>query len=103
VHPVPEFPTFESAINLTKAIFKQHHNRLHVIPGNHHIGDKPNQAMPAKIVRDEWIGIHERNFGPSYSSFDAAGIRFVLLNDPILNSGFAIEVEQRAWLTGCAL
>ena len=66
VHPVPELPTFEPAVELMLDVFRQHHNRMHVLPGNHDIGDKPNRAMPAKGVRESWIAIHEKNFGPSY-------------------------------------
>lgn len=98
VHPVPELSTFGEAVELTRRIFQPFHNRLHVIPGNHDIGDKPNRAMPAKMVRDEWIELHEQNFGPSYFSFDRDDCRFVFINDPVLNSNSPIEARQRAWL-----
>jgi predicted phosphodiesterase len=98
VHPVPELPTFGQAVALTKQVFQSHHNSLHVIPGNHDIGDKPNRMMPAKSVRDDWIAIHETNFGPSWSSFNSGDIRFVLINNPILNSGSPMEKSQRLWL-----
>ncbi|HEY0219132.1 MAG TPA: metallophosphoesterase [Afipia sp.] len=98
VHPVPELPTFDEAVSLTKQVFRAHHNALHVLPGNHDIGDKPNRMMPAKSVRNEWIKIHENNFGPSWSSFDTDTTRMILINNPVLNSGSPIEQEQRAWL-----
>jgi predicted phosphodiesterase len=98
VHPVPELPTFGEAAALTKRVFQSQHNSLHIIPGNHDIGDKPNRMMPAKSVRDEWIAIHEKNFGPSWSSFDRGDVRFVLINNPVLNSGSATEAAQRSWL-----
>ncbi|SDS99100.1 metallophosphoesterase family protein [Bradyrhizobium canariense] len=98
VHPVPELSTFGEAVELTRQIFQPFHNRLHIIPGNHDIGDKPNRAMPAKMVRDEWIELHEKNFGPSYFFFDRDDCRFIFVNDPVMNSKSAIEVRQRAWL-----
>ncbi len=98
VHPVPELSTFGEAVDLTRRIFQQFHNRLHVIPGNHDIGDKPNRAMPAKMVRDEWIELHEQNFGPSFFSFDRDNCRFIFINDPVLNSKSPIEARQRVWL-----
>lgn len=98
VHPVPELATFPEAVALTKDVFRQHHNRMHVLPGNHDIGDKPSRVMPAKSVRESWIRIHEENYGPSWRSFDEDGIRFVLLNNPLLNSGLALEAQQDAWL-----
>ncbi len=98
VHPVPELSTFDAAVELTKRVFQGQHNSLHVLPGNHDIGDKPNRMMPAKSVRDDWIAIHERNFGPGWSSFDRGDVRFILINNPVLNSGSAIETAQRSWL-----
>ena len=98
VHPVPELPTFGAAVELVQSIFRSHHNRLHVAAGNHDIGDKPNRAMPAKMVHDEWVGFHEQVFGPSWTSFDRDGMRFVIVNNAILNSGQAREQAQRRWL-----
>jgi predicted phosphodiesterase len=98
VHPVPELATFPEAVALTHEVFRQHHNIMHVLPGNHDIGDKPNRMMPAKSIRESWIEIHESNFGPSWRSFDQGGVRFVLINNPILNSGLPHERAQYAWL-----
>jgi predicted phosphodiesterase len=98
VHPVPELATFSEAVALTHEVFRQHHNLMHVLPGNHDIGDKPNRMMPAKSIRESWIAIHEANFGPSWRSFDQGGVRFVLINNPILNSGLPQERAQDAWL-----
>jgi hypothetical protein len=98
VHPVPELATFSDAVALTHEVFRQHHNIMHVLPGNHDIGDKPNRMMPAKSIRESWISIHESNFGPSWRSFDQGGVRFVLINNPILNSGLPQERAQYAWL-----
>jgi 3',5'-cyclic AMP phosphodiesterase CpdA len=98
VHPVPELPTFEEAVALTQQVFRQHHNRMHVLPGNHDIGDKPNPAMPAKGVRESWIAIHEKTYGPSYRVVDHDAIRVITLNTPVMNSGLPMEAAQRAWL-----
>ena len=98
VHPIPELETFSEAVVLTHEVFRQHHNIMHVLPGNHDIGDKPNRMMPAKSIRESWIAIHEANFGPSWRSFDQDGVRFVLLNNPILNSGLPHEQAQYVWL-----
>jgi hypothetical protein len=98
VHPVPELSTFGEAVELTRQIFRPFHNRLHVIPGNHDIGDKPNRAMPAKKVREDWIELFEKSFGPSYYFYDRDDCRFVFINDPVMNSGYPIEARQRSWL-----
>lgn len=98
VHPVPELPTFDEAVALTQEVFRQHHNRMHVLPGNHDIGDKPNPAMPAKGVRESWIAIHEKTYGPSYRVVDHDAIRVITLNTPVMNSGLPMEAAQRQWL-----
>ncbi|RTL65387.1 MAG: hypothetical protein EKK41_20250 [Hyphomicrobiales bacterium] len=98
VHPVPELATFGEAVQLTQDVFRQHHNKMHVLPGNHDIGDKPNRMMPAKGIRESWIDIHEATWGAGWRSFDEGGVRFVLLNNPILNSGLPREAQQYAWL-----
>ncbi len=54
--------------------------------------------MPAKSVRESWIKIHEEAYGPSWRSFDQGGVRFVLINNPLLNSGLPQEAAQLAWL-----
>lgn len=98
VHPVPELATFPEAVALTQDVFRQHHNQMHVLPGNHDIGDKPSRVMPAKSVRESWIKIHEDNYGPSWRTFDQGGVRFILINNPVLNSGLPQEAAQDAWL-----
>jgi 3',5'-cyclic AMP phosphodiesterase CpdA len=98
VHPVPELPTFDASIALTKGILDPYRQALHIIPGNHDIGDKPNRTMPAKTIRADWLRLHESNFGATYSRFDVDDFCFILLNAPILNSGLPTERAQRIWL-----
>ena len=98
VHPIPGLPTRGPAVEQFHSIFCHLQDRLHVVPGNHDVGDKLNRTMPVEAVRDDWVDICERSFGPSWSSFDHDDIRFVLINSVILNTGTQREHAQLRWL-----
>ena len=98
VHPVPSLPAFHDAVARFKAIASQLPVPLHVIPGNHDVGDKTVDWMPAEQVCDDFLATYREAFGADFHSFDDAGVRFVLLNSLLLNSGLADEERQRAWL-----
>ncbi len=98
VNPVPELPTYEDAANHFKTLVADLKPPLHVVPGNHDIGDKPVSWMPAGRVNDEHLALYERHFGPHYFSFDHGDLHIVIVNAPIINSGLAAEAEQREWL-----
>jgi hypothetical protein len=71
--------------------------RCHFVAGNHDVGDKPDPTMPTEEVTDAALEDWRRLFGPSWSSWDAGGFHFVILNSQILNTGLRAEAEQRAW------
>lgn len=98
VHPVPDLPTYGPAAELVKAIYAGLDARLHVIPGNHDIGDKPGRTLPAKTVQSKWIAQWSSYFGASWQAFVHREVLFVLLNNPVFNSGLPEESAQRAWL-----
>ena len=98
VHPVPSLPTFHDAVARFKAIASQLPVPLHVIPGNHDVGDKTVDWMPAEQVCDDFLATYRNAFGADFYSFDEAGVRFVMLNSLLLNSGLADEARQREWL-----
>ena len=97
VHPVPSLPAFHEAVARFKAIASRLPMPLHVIPGNHDVGDKAIDWMPADQVCDEYLATYREAFGPDYYAFDEPGVRFVMLNSLLLNSGLAAEARQRAW------
>jgi len=68
------------------------------VAGNHDVGDKPDPTMPADWVTAAYLDDHHRRCGPSWQSWDVAGLHFVILNSQILNSGLAAEAEQATWL-----
>ncbi len=98
VHPVPSLPTFHDAVARFKAIAARLPVPLHVIPGNHDVGDKTIDWMPAEQVCDDYLATYREAFGADWYAFDESGVRFVMLNSLLLNSGLADEARQRAWL-----
>jgi 3',5'-cyclic AMP phosphodiesterase CpdA len=100
VHPVPELPSHEAAAGRFKAIAAQLRSPLYVLPGNHDVGDKPVEWMPAATVTQAHVESYRELHGRDYYSFDAENCRVVLVNAQIVNSGLPCEQEQEAWLEG---
>ena len=97
VHPVPELPGFAVAVEQFKDIVKDLRWPLHVLPGNHDIGDKRVEWMPAGTICDEHVEQYRRVFGPDYYEVDEGDCRFIALDAQLLNSGLQAEAEQREW------
>src|SRR5262249_24209488 len=71
---------------------------LHLVPGNHDIGDKPVSWMPAGIIDSHSIGIYEAAFGRHFYALRHKNVRFIVLNAALINSGLEQEGRQRHWL-----
>ncbi|KAA3631828.1 MAG: hypothetical protein DWQ08_04380, partial [Proteobacteria bacterium] len=71
---------------------------LHVLPGNHDVGDKPVDWAPAGVVREEYLALWEEHFGCQYRAFGHEGVRFIVINAQIVNTGLDIEGFQREWI-----
>ena len=98
VHPIPALASHEEAVLLAREIYAGLDVPLHVLPGNHDIGDKANAWMPAPVVDAHSHAIYEKHWGDLYRSFDHQDGHFVLLDTPVLNSGLPREREQMNWL-----
>lgn len=98
VQEFPERPGFAQALDESLAQLAAFGVRPRFVPGNHDVGDKPDPTMPAEWVSPPFLDDYHRRVGPSWQSWDAAGLHFVTLNSQILNSGLPAEDEQRAWL-----
>ena len=98
VHPIPSLPEFHEAAAHFKSIAARLPVPLHVIPGNHDVGDKTIDWMPAEQVCDAYLETYRDVFGADFYAFDEGGVRFVMMNSLLLNSGLADEPRQRAWL-----
>ena len=98
VNPIPELPTYEAAAQQFKQVAGVLDMPLHLVPGNHDIGDKPVSWMPAGTVDEHSIALYEQTFGPHFYVFTRSGIRFIVLNASLINSGLVAEDRQREWL-----
>jgi 3',5'-cyclic AMP phosphodiesterase CpdA len=98
VHPVPELPGFEPACGRFKTLTAQLGFPLYLACGNHDVGDKPVDWMPAGTVTQAHVEAYRRIFGPDFYSFDANDCHLVVINAQVINSGLPAEAEQREWL-----
>ncbi|HEX6142434.1 MAG TPA: metallophosphoesterase [Geminicoccaceae bacterium] len=96
-HPIPEAPWRAAALDVAEAILRRLACPLLITHGNHDIGDKTAPWMPAKAVRAEWIEAFDARFGTA-QAVEQEGVRCVLLNGPVLNSGLEAEAAERARL-----
>ncbi len=71
--------------------------RCRFAAGNHDIGDRPDPTMPTGEATEESLDIWERRHGPSWRTWSASGVRFLVLNSQLFNTGLAAAARQRAW------
>jgi 3',5'-cyclic AMP phosphodiesterase CpdA len=98
IHPVPSMPSYAAAARDFFDIVEGLPIPLHLIPGNHDVGDKSVDWAPAGVVQPKFLELWEQHFGAQYHAFDHGGMHFVLLNAQIINSGLESERHQRDWL-----
>jgi hypothetical protein len=98
VNPVPELPTYRSSVAEFKKITAGLSVPLHLVPGNHDIGDKPVGWMPAGTIDRHSIESYESAFGKHFYGLRHKNVRFIVLNAALINSGLTQEGEQRHWL-----
>jgi len=98
VNPVPELASYPAAAENFHNIAKGLQSPLHLVPGNHDIGDKPVKWMPAGMVNSDFIALYRQHFGQDFYAVTHQGCHFVVINAPLLNSGDPAEAEQAAWL-----
>ncbi len=95
VHPVPGDPHHAAANALAAAAYDVLTMPLHVVPGNHDVGDKPFPWVDAPKAAEEHYGAFEARWGPRWRSFSRGGCRFVLIDTPVLGTG--TEAERAHW------
>ena len=98
IHPVPALASYAQAAKQFHDLTGALKAPLHLVPGNHDVGDKPIDWGPAGIIRDEYIAKWREHFGDDYYHFDYEGCRFVVLNAQLFNSGLEEERRQLDWL-----
>jgi predicted phosphodiesterase len=99
VHPVPETGVlYAQAAEAYRAIESDLNVPINYVPGNHDIGDTPVRGAPAKPSTDAMIESWKKEFGKQYQSFIHDGVRFILLNAQLINSGLTDESKQKEWV-----
>src|SRR5690606_5481131 len=78
VHPVPQAPGHGETMGLAVDLYSALQVPLLWTPGNHDIGDKPNDTMPAATVTEEWLGDYRRVFGEPWLAHRFAGCTLLL-------------------------
>lgn len=98
VQEFPEGPGYPESLQGALAQLEAARVRPHQVAGNHDVGDKPDPTMPTEWATDATLQAYHQRFGPSWTSWDAAGCHFVVLNSQIMNSPLAAAQEQERWL-----
>ncbi len=88
----------EADLAFTAACLRRIEVPLHCIPGNHDIGDTPDNRETAQPIDEERIARYARHFGQGYWAFDIGRWRMIGLDGLVLGSGLAREDAQWAWL-----
>lgn len=99
VHPVPS--TGKLYTDSAQCFFeemKRLKHPLHLIPGNHDVGDKPIDWGPAGSVNDSFLDAWSTVFGRHYFHETIGNLHFLGINAQLLGSGLEMELEQRQWL-----
>ncbi len=98
VHPLPVEDAHVEAIELAAGVYARLRHPIYFVPGNHDVGDKPDALVAVPAVAEENYPVFEDAWGPSFRSFDADGVHFVIVDTQVLNSGLDREGRQRRWL-----
>ncbi|PCJ59959.1 MAG: hypothetical protein COA79_09135 [Planctomycetota bacterium] len=98
INPVPAHPYFETAAEQFKELYQGIESPLHLVPGNHDIGDKPVDWMPAGTINQQYLKTYQKLFGKDYFSFEKGKCQFIGINAQLFNSGLPEEEIHKNWL-----
>lgn len=99
LHPVPKnIELYRKAAIAYRDIVSDLNVPMHIIPGNHDIGDTPISGAPTSPITDEYIDVWKHEFGVQYSSYTHDGLNILMINAQLINSGLEDENNQRVWL-----
>lgn len=99
LHPVPKnIDLYRKAADAYRDIASELNVPMHIIPGNHDIGDTPIAGAPTSPITDEFIDVWKQEFGVQYGSYAHGGLNVLMINAQLINSGLEDERVQREWL-----
>jgi len=98
IHPVPEAVSYPQAVRQFRDTMAELACPVHLVPGNHDVGDKQADYVPAGAIRPEYVELYSRHFGEHFYGFDRQGCHSAVINTSLINSGLPQEREQAAWL-----
>ena len=98
VHPLPQMAAYADAADEAHRILAPLAPDLHLVPGNHDIGDKPHDVSPAGPVSETFRATYRDAFGRDHWLVEHDGVAFVAMNSSLVNAGTDAEAVQRDWL-----
>ena len=98
VHPLPHMAAYADAAVEAHRVLAPLAPDLHLVPGNHDIGDKPHDASPAGPVNETTRATYRDAFGRDHWLVEHDGVAFVAMNSSLVNTGADAEAVQRDWL-----
>ncbi|UYV35709.1 metallophosphoesterase [Rhodobacteraceae bacterium D3-12] len=100
IHPTPDQATDDRdrSVERFNSIFSQLKVPLHLVPGNHDIGDKPDPSTPAKSCEQAFVDAYQDYFGADHLSFSHGESHFILINGQTINTNSTSEAEQWDWI-----
>lgn len=98
IHPLPGHRGYREASECAETILGALRCPLHVIPGNHDVGDKPLEWSPAETVSSGFIESFVRRTGGDRFFLEHKGACFLGINSQLLNLGIDGERDQWRWL-----
>ncbi len=97
-NPLPELAGYKPASDRFKEIVAGLRAPLHLVAGNHCIGDKSEGWVPVPRVSLSALAQYERIYGRQYHAFDHGPCHFVVLSSLLVGSGLKVEGSQKAWV-----
>jgi Icc-related predicted phosphoesterase len=98
VHPVPGLEGFLPAVANFKELTRTLKVPIYLVPGNHDIGDKKVDWMPADQITSHYIEVYRKQFGPDWFVVERGEFAFFFINTVLINSGLKEEQVQKNWL-----
>ncbi len=107
----PNGEEFADQCQYAGELLKQCQAPLHLVPGNHDIGNQPslrvwdekwakraNKPVESMYFSDQYRAIYRQHFGEDYYRLDQDGCVFLVMDNAFCNSGGELERTQMQWL-----